>query len=89
MNLIPHAWVTLKYAWSVRIQVIAVVLVWFEPVLSELAQEATTKSIWIRLAVAQFVGLFGLAAIWARVTVQTKLHEKIEEKEIASGKSPD
>jgi hypothetical protein len=88
MNLIPHTWTTLKYAWSVRLTVLAVVLIWLEPVLSELAQDLTFKSVWIRLAVAQFVGFFGVAAIWARVTVQSTLHEKIAQKEQEIGKPP-
>lgn len=88
MNLIPHAWTTLKYAWSVRFMVLAVILIWLEPVLSELAQDLTFKSVWIRLGVAQFVGFFGVAAIWARVTFQSKLYEKIAEKEQDIGKPP-
>lgn len=88
MNLIPHAKTVLKHAWSVRLMALASILIFMEPVLSAGAQYITVDSVWVQMAVASAIGLVGVAAIWARVTFQTNLNEKIAEKEQAIGKPP-
>lgn len=88
MNLIPHAWTVLKYAWSVRLMALASVLIFLEPVISAGAQYVTVKSVWVQMGVASLIGLVGVAAIWARVTFQTTLRTKLAEKESTDGKSP-
>jgi predicted ferric reductase len=85
MNLIPHAWTVLKYAWSVRLMALASILIFLEPVISTGAQYVTVKSVWVQMGVASLIGLVGVAAIWARVTFQTTLRTKIAEKEAANG----
>lgn len=84
MRLIPHAWTTIKHAWSVRLMGACVLLMLVEPVISGFVEEFVTgQSFWTRVAVKLLIAVVGILAIWARVTFQSTLQEKITEKESA------
>jgi hypothetical protein len=68
--------------------VLCVLLIWFEPVISLGAQIVTGKSVLTQIAVNLVIGLVGVGAMWARVTFQTTLNQKIAEKEQDIGKPP-
>lgn len=85
MNLIPHAWTTFKYAWSIRFNVAAGLLILLEPLIQDFVADLTFQSPWIRVFVRLGIGLLNVASIWAKLTFQPKLQRKITEKEAVDG----
>lgn len=80
MIFIAHPWTHIKYAWSIRFNIIAGILILIEPLIQGFVSDVTFESPYIRSAVRTGIGLFNLAAIWAKLTYQPKLQQKIAEK---------
>ncbi len=74
-NLVPKAGRVLKHAWSVRLMALCVVAIVLEPVINTAAALVVGQSIYIQLGTSVVAGLFGAAAIAARIVVQEKLKE--------------
>ncbi len=74
-KLVPNAGRVLKHAWSVRLMTLCVVTIVLEPVLNTVAGLVVGQSIYVQLGTSALAGLFGAAAIAARVVVQEKLKE--------------
>ncbi len=78
LKLVPEAWTVLLHAWSSRLMIICVVLQLFEqPIADAIQQGITGYSWWTREFVQVLIAAVGVLAIWARVTFQSKLQEKI------------
>jgi hypothetical protein len=78
MKLIPEAATVLIHAWSSRLMVICVLLQLLEqPIVDAIQQWITGYSWWTREIVQVLIAAVGVLAIWARVTFQSKLQQKI------------
>ncbi|NTF43061.1 hypothetical protein [Rhizobium rhizogenes] len=78
MKLVPEAWTVLVHAWSSRLMVICVLLQLLEQPISDAIQQFITGySWWMRETVQILIAAVGVLAIWARVTFQSKLQQKI------------
>lgn len=77
-KLVPEAWTVLVHAWSSRLMVICVLLQLLEqPITDAIQQWITGYSWWTREIVQILIAAIGVLAIWARVTFQSKLQQKI------------
>jgi uncharacterized membrane protein (DUF485 family) len=63
----------LKHAWSVRLMVLALILIILEPIYTFVAATWVAKNIYIQLGMSAATGLLAVAAIIARIYVQQKV----------------
>lgn len=78
MRLIPEAWTVLIHGWSSRIMFLCVILQLLEqPIVDAIQQWITGYSWWTREITQIAIAAVGVIAIWARVTFQQKLQEKV------------
>lgn len=83
MTFVAHPWVQLKYAWSIRFNLLAALLILGEPAILGFFNDHIWRSTWSQLVVRLAIGMLNLLAIWAKLTWQPKLQQKLEEKTIA------
>lgn len=82
---IPHVWTQFKYAWSIRFNILAGLLILVEPEIQGFVADHVWRSTWAQLLVRLGIGALNLASIWAKLTWQPKLQQKIAEKEMQNG----
>lgn len=77
-KLIPEASTVLRDAWSVRLMVLALAVVWLEGPLTTLVQYIAGGSLRSQLIAQAIVSTVMLLAIYARVVVQARMQERIQ-----------
>lgn len=71
IRLIDEWRAVLKKAWSIWLMAGCVIVIVLEPVINTVVALITGNAPWwVSLSVSLLAGLLGLAAIWARITVQ-------------------
>lgn len=84
----PEAWTVLKHAWSVRISIACVVLIWLEGPITTVVQFFAGSSFWSQMIAQGVISTMMVAAIYARVVAQDRLQARISrEKRLSDGES--
>ncbi|NTI22367.1 hypothetical protein G6M87_10910 [Rhizobium rhizogenes] len=74
---IPEPWTVLKHAWSVRLMVLALAVVWLEGPLTTVVQFYAGEGLLSQVVGQAIVSTVMVLAIYARVVVQNRMQEHV------------